>query len=79
MLTYALALYGRPVDDATISDKRLKFSGPYRAVSAYKGDEDKGERDWPWIVVGQHGINCFGRLWPKAYAISVAEKMNEPG
>lgn len=45
-------------------------------MSAYKGDEEKGERDWPWIVVGAAGINCFGRLWPKEYALAVAEAMN---
>lgn len=68
----ALMILIEPADEASIDRVRLTHLGPYRAMSAYKGDEIKGERDWPWIVVGKHGDNCFGRLWPKEYAQRVA-------
>lgn len=77
MLHAATILYLRPADHGLIAERRTQYSGPYRAMSAYKGDEETGERDWPWIVVGQAGVNCFGRLWPKEYAVALAAEMNK--
>jgi len=76
MIGGATGLYMRPVTQADIDERKGLWRGPYRAMSAYKGDEIKGERDWPWIVVGEAGVNCFGRLWPKPCAIRIAQLMN---
>jgi hypothetical protein len=76
-ITAALAIWSRPAERSRIEERRKEWTGPFRAMSAYKGDEDKGARDWPWIVVGAASVNCFGALWPKEYAIAVANIMNE--
>ena len=76
-ITLALAILSEQAERSRIEERSKEWTGPFRATSAYKGDEEKGERDWPWIVVGAAGVNCFGRLWTKEYAISVAKTMNE--
>lgn len=75
-ITNALLAYMHDIDESDVSRAMLRHPGPYRAISAYKGDEERGERDFPWIVVGTAGINCFGRLWTKDLAIEVANVMN---
>jgi len=72
----SLEIWSQATDEQRIRERREQFAGPYRAMSAYNGDETKGERDWPWIVVGAAGVSCFGRLWPREYAQAVAAKMN---
>lgn len=76
MIEAALDLHLRPADEPLIAERRTEWAGPYRAMSAYKGDERIGARDWPWIVVGAAGINMFGRLWPRDYALAIAVQLN---
>ncbi len=71
----ALAIWTSPATKST-ADVLRQHPGPYRAMSAYKGDEEKGERDFPWIVVGASNVNVFGRLWPKSIAMAAADELN---
>jgi hypothetical protein len=76
MIGLALALYARLPGDERI-DHALRTNGkPFKAMSAYKGDEIKGERDWPWIIVGSKGDNCLGCFMFRDEAMELAEKMN---
>lgn len=77
MINAALSIYGKPTSQTEIDDRVASSTGPFRAMSAYKGDEEKGEREWPWIVVGAANVNIFGRLWHRDDAIEVARLANE--